>query len=266
MYCPKCGAENPNGAGLCHSCGCDLANTSPIDAKTSRLAITALVLMILGILTCGLTSLLPIIDLELMIPNMLTCGLISLPAIIFGIIALVQICKSDGRLKGKEFAISAIIVPLVMIALLIPVLAQASHLAKRLVCGSNVYGFGTAMYVYAYDNDDELPTGSKWCDLLIQEVDVRPQSFVCPGAEGDSKCHYAMNENAKRLGEDPPADMVLLFETSTPGWNIVGGKELLSTDNHRGEGCNILFMDGHARFIKTVALDTLNWGDDEDDQ
>ncbi|MHC4486658.1 MAG: zinc-ribbon domain-containing protein, partial [Planctomycetota bacterium] len=51
MYCPKCGTENPDDAQLCRSCSWVLTSTSTTapapDAKTSGLAITALVLGIL---------------------------------------------------------------------------------------------------------------------------------------------------------------------------------------------------------------------------
>ena len=253
MYCPKCGVENHEGAQLCRSCNEVLSGGSSadpiLDAKTSGLAITALVLMILSLLTCGLTA---------------------LPAIICGIIALVQIGNSGGQLKGKGFAITGIVAPIVMIpitamllAIMMPALAKTKHLAMRLVCGTQLMQLGTAMDVYAFDYDDKFPTGSKWCDLLVDEADVPSQSFVCPGAEDGSRCNYAMNENAERLGKDAPNDMVLLFETSQSGWNVVGGKDLLSTDNHRGEGCNVLLVDGHSEFVRTENLDSLNWGDEE---
>ena len=42
-------------------------------------------------------------------------------------------------------------------------------------------------------------------------------------------------------------------------WNQVGGPEDLTTEYHEGEGCNFLFADGHAEFVKKEALDTLRW-------
>ena len=43
-------------------------------------------------------------------------------------------------------------------------------------------------------------------------------------------------------------------------WNQVGGPEILTTDNHKGEGANILFNDGHVDFVKQKDFDKLNWG------
>ncbi len=52
--------------------------------------------------------------------------------------------------------------------------------------------------------------------------------------------------------------MVLLYETH-PGWNQVGGPEILTVDNHQGEGCNVLFVDGHVEFVKSPGLPQLRW-------
>ena len=69
-----------------------------------------------------------------------------------------------------------------------------------------------------------------------------------------------MNEEVENL--DPnvsaPPDMVLLFETPA-GWNQVGGIDILTTDHHQGEGCNVLFMDSHVKFVKSSQIPELRW-------
>ena len=77
---------------------------------------------------------------------------------------------------------------------------------------------------------------------------------ICPSA-GEGKSHYAMNPNCE---PNSPADTVLLFETEG-GWNQFGGPEILTTENHNGEGCNILFNGGYVEFVKTKNLDKLKW-------
>ena len=68
-----------------------------------------------------------------------------------------------------------------------------------------------------------------------------------------------MNKNIEKLdaGRTPP-DMVLLFETHA-GWNQSGGPEILTTDNHQGDGCNVLFVDSHVEFVRTKDLNDLKW-------
>jgi prepilin-type processing-associated H-X9-DG protein len=246
MNCPKCGKENPNNAQLCQFCNWVLTSVSRPsrpDAKTSGLAITSLVLGILTPFTCLVTV---------------------IPAIIFGIVALVKISKSSGQLKGNGLAIAGIIIPpasLPVIALLMgimmPALARTRQIAFRLTCGTNLSGLGKAMLLYANDYNDKFPTPSKWCDLLIEHAEVTPKSFRCKGAP-EGPCNYAMNINVEKMSIASQPDMVLLFET-TPGWNQVGGSEILTTENHQGEGCNILFVDGHIQFVKTKGLQNLKW-------
>jgi len=55
----------------------------------------------------------------------------------------------------------------------------------------------------------------------------------------------------------------LLFETKK-GWNQHGGRELLTLENHKGEGCNVLFNDKSVRFIKAEDVNELKWGSPQD--
>lgn len=248
MYCPKCGKENPDNAQLCHSCSSVLTSISTIApasaAKTSGLAIASFVLGMLGFCTFFITA---------------------IPAIILGIIGLVKIGKSSGKLKGSGFAIAGIVVPTVsglfvlplMLGIMMPALARTRQIAFRMVCSTNMSALGKAMLIYS-NHFDDIPTPSKWCDLLIEHTEVRPSMLRCKGAT-EGPCNYAMNKNTEKLDtERAPPDMVLLFETH-PGWNQSGGPEILTTENHQGDGCNVLFIDSHVEFVKTKDLDDLKW-------
>jgi prepilin-type processing-associated H-X9-DG protein len=251
MKCPKCGTENPETSNYCQSCGLNLTVTdtaaAAIPVKTSGLAVAALILGILAFFTCGLTI---------------------IPALICGIIALVKISGSQGGLKGTGMAITGIALPVVVLpvmallmAILMPALAQVRRLAERIECGTNLSAIGKAMVVYANDNNGMYPTPEKWCDLLIEHTDVMEKIFICQGA-AEGPCNYAMNANVGELGVNSPPDVVLVFE-SQPGWNLSGGPELLTLDNHQQEGCNILFVDGHVEFVKPEGIPKLRWNTDE---
>jgi hypothetical protein len=97
MFCAKCGTQVEEGSKFCQKCGTPVdqaaappptASAQPVSfqpaavVKTSGMAIASLVLGILGI---------------------------SLFAIIFGIVALNQIKKSNGFITGKGMAIAGII-------------------------------------------------------------------------------------------------------------------------------------------------------------
>lgn len=246
MYCPKCGIENPENAKLCQSC------SQPIFAppqmpdgkpKTSKLAIWSLVL---GILT-------------------LFGGLVTaIPAIVCGIIGLGKINKSKSQLKGTGLAIAGITISLCIVMLqilvLLPALCKTRQRAQRIVCGANLAGIGKALLIYADDDKYEsYPTADKWCDLLIEKADETKESFICPGSNPKiGMSSYAFNINAAgKTSSQVPLDMVLIFETAQSGWNVAGGRELLSTKNHKGEGCNILFADSHVEFVKDP--NSLRW-------
>ena len=251
MYCPKCGRENVEGAVRCAACGFEFvgagAVAAPVAARASRAAVAALVLGILVFFTCGITA---------------------LPAIICGIVALVKISGSNGLLKGKGMAITGIVLPAVLIillplplAILMPTLNRTKKIAQRVVCGTNLKGLSTAMMVYANDYDGEAPTADEWCELLMRYADVPPKSFRCPSA-AEGECHYALNKNFRKMGIPEPARTVAMFE-SRPGWNQAGGPELLTTEYHNGEGCNVAFGDGHTEFVRADRIDDLYWGPDE---
>ncbi len=237
MYCPKCDRENVDGAVCCVGCGFELAANvvaaALVAARASRAAVAALVLGILVFFTCGITA---------------------LPAIICGIVALVKISGSNGLLKGKGMAITGLVLPGVFIvllpvfamfaAILMPALSRTKGIAQRVVCGTNLKGLTIAMMVYANDYDDNVATADEWCDLLMRYADVSPKSFRCPSAT-EGECHYALNKNFRKMGIPEPGRTVAMFE-SRPGWNQAGGPELLTTEYHNGEGCNVAFGDGHS--------------------
>jgi len=131
---------------------------------------------------------------------------------------------------------------------------------KRLMCGMNMAGLGKAMMLYAEDFGGQYPTPEKWCDLLIEYEEVQPKQFVCKGSGAKvGESSYAFNKNlaGKKASEVPP-DVVLLFETKK-GWNQVGGPEILTTENHEGQGCNVLFSDANVEFRGSGALGELKW-------
>lgn len=204
MYCPKCGALNADSARLCSACGQIMAVAVPqtpagpmTRPQTSGWAIAALVLGILSPFTCMLTM---------------------LPAVVAGIVALVKISHSNGRLKGIGMAVAGIALPIVVLPLvalamgiLMPALARVHLLALRVTCGQNLVSLGNAMHAYAGDHNGQFPTPSNWCDLLSERTGVRPTAFRCKGSN-DGPSNYAMNRSVEGLGTSAPPDMVLLYE------------------------------------------------------
>ena len=85
--------------------------------------------------------------------------------LVLGIVALLAIKREPGRLAGKGFAITGIVLgilstlglPVLLVAILMPSLGKARELSNRAVCAANLRGTAQSMAVYAADNSDQYP-------------------------------------------------------------------------------------------------------------
>ena len=169
--------------------------------------------------------------------------------------------KSENKKQddSKVITISIIIIIISIIGFFI-IEQRPRVLPPRMVCGTNINGLGKALLVYTNDFNG-YPTPEIWCDLLIEYCEVTPKSFRCKGAK-EGPCNYAINKYLAEITTAKDPDMVVLFETY-PGWNQVGGPEILTIENHKGEGCNVVFLDTHTEFIKAEDISKLKWKPEE---
>jgi prepilin-type processing-associated H-X9-DG protein len=188
--------------------------------------------------------------------------LAAFAAIGLGWFALAQIraaAERERESRGRLIAPLAIVLAMVSIGRVVVGESKASRVPAAARCGPNLSGLGKAMLIYA-DDYDVLPLADRWCDLLVNHAEAAPKLLICPASgvrRGQST--YAMNASAAgRPVVGLPLELVLLYESS-PGWNQTGGPELLSTENHEGMGCNVLFVDGHVEFVKANKLAELKW-------
>jgi hypothetical protein len=205
---------------------------------------------------------------KLLFFSAMACAPIGL---IVGIFAVVRIKRSKGGLTGYRHAALGVGVA----AFLIFLVSFCSWAARQkygpssklwvVLCRNNLHQLGVAMQLHANENEGTYPACEKWCDLLLQGQTARDKRsfaelFVCRGAKraGDQeRCHYAMNPNCE---PNSPNDVVLLVETKG-GWNQYGGPEILTTENHAGKGCTVLFNDGTIEFVETRRIRMLRWSD-----
>lgn len=211
--------------------------------KTSGMAITSLVLGILGLFSCGVTALV---------------------GLVLGIVALVKIRNSQGRLSGNGLAIAGIIVSgifLVMLpifaAMLLPALAKAKERAQTITCANNVKQLGLAVRMHATDNNDKLPSAANWCDV-IQHYVGSPRPFQC-AADTSLRCAFAYNRKLDGLKEGEVNPQTVLFFESSAGWNAAGGPELFSAHKHSRTRIVVGFADGSVRQLRREELDGLRW-------
>lgn len=218
------------------------------------------------------------------------------------ITSLMQITKSRGKLTGKTLAVCGIIINAFFCFMTVHtyVADYKGYIARnRLLCASNLHQLGMAMLLYASENDDKYPEADKWCDLIMPYIDD-DHLFRCKGSDairGESS--YAFNKNVadKKIAEIP-SGIVVLFETNFgkhPAgrdsllierdcdelaeyagvedkvyklrWNQAGGPELLTAENHKGNGCNVLLsdLDGlNVEFIESEDFKKLRWKVNDD--
>ncbi len=177
-----------------------------------------------------------------------------------GFNGLNKMLAAENKSMRLTKALIVIGIVAMLTGILLPALARVRTIKPQMQCGTNLAVLGKAMRLYTNDYDGQYPIADKWCNLLLEHVEIKGH-FVCPSARpGKGRyAHYAINPNVE---PNSPPELVLLFET-TPGWNKFGGAEILSLENHKRKGCNVLFNDGHVEFIKPRRLGNLKWKNEQ---
>lgn len=178
---------------------------------------------------------------------------------VFGIISFIKIWRSKSQSKGYIFSALGVILSLATVLTCFIAIAVSRSDAKIIVCRVQLMQIGEGMHIYANNNNGKYPTADKWCDLLLEsDNNISEGAFRCPSAKG-GRCHYAMNPKCE---PNSPPDTVLLFEAKD-GWNQFGGAELITVENHKGAGCNVLFNNKLVSWINSEEIPDLNWGEEK---
>lgn len=182
----------------------------------------------------------------------LVSGVLVIAGIAAGIFAIEKARSKQGGWKEMGFAIGGAVMGVVFLAFWF-VWAPHSRFTARKRCAANLGVLAKCLLIYS-GGENPYPAPDKWCDLLLEGGYTVEGTFVCDGA-GEGRCHYAINPKA--TGYSSPRT-VLLFETKG-GWNQSGGPELVSTGNHKGDGCNIIFNDHHVEWVRAERVTELEW-------
>ena len=220
------------------------ATPPPVPSKTSGLAVTSLVLGILGVFTCGLTALF---------------------GLILGIIAMIKVSNSRGALRGGGIALAGIIVSgifLFMIpifaAMLLPALAAAKQKAQAINCVVNEKQLALAVKIYSDDNTNCFPPAATWCDAIKDDVGSE-KTFKCVAANSSGRCDYAFNARLDGLDESKVAPNTVMIFESAGGWNANGGRELMIDKPRHARVFVVAFADGSVQQLQEFQLSTLRW-------
>jgi prepilin-type processing-associated H-X9-DG protein len=213
--------------------------------QTSGMAISSLVLGILGF-----------------------CGLTAVAGVVTGVLALIQIRRSGGRLSGRGLAIAGICVSAFMLlasipmtaGLLLPAMARAKAKAQAAECMNNVRQLTMGMIMYANVNSNSYPAADGWCDAIRGRV-YSGQLFRCPSDPRSNRSAYAFNTNLSGLpvrSVKSPALTVLIFECDG-GWNVSGQSDTLIGAPRHSKQVIVGFADGHVESVSAARLDKLHW-------
>jgi len=166
-HCPQCGRDNPDDARYCSSCGCLLtqASAARIEVTISPLAMASFICAL-----CGIVLLAPSL-VALGIPRVLSprqgwvaitflvSHIVLVVSFILGLLGIIQIERSGGRITGRAFAVGAVLIS--VFGGFLPAWSIYMRLPRsrafRMVCGTNLSSLGKAMLIYSNDYDDELP-------------------------------------------------------------------------------------------------------------
>ena len=182
---------------------------------------------------------LAIASLVLGIVGFCTVGIAGIVGVILGIVALVKASNEPQVDRGRGFAIagivtgavsllSSIMVVPIMISILLPSLSRARELAKRSVCSANLRSVEISLQIYVEEHGQEPPNLS----VLVDNGRIDPGTLNCPSI--DPAISQTLPYIWIRGADCADADNVVLYEP---------------LQNHRGEGGNVLFCDGHVEFV-----------------
>ena len=214
---------------------------APAPAKLSALAVVSLVL---GVLGCT--------------------GLGALAGLVCGLVALVRINRSGGRLRGRGLAIAGLVVSALMVpvgaGMLLPAFAKAKSKAQSIASVNNLKQLGLAARMYSTDHADTFPPAERWAETLRPFLGPGADQVLRRPANAGAACGYGYNQAVagKKESEVDP-DTVLFFELEVPECDAVGGEELLRHPRSKGETVVVGYADGSVIQLRMERLPELRW-------
>lgn len=215
----------------------------PSSRRTSGLAIAAFALSLLTFCTLGLSS---------------------LAGCVVGYLAVRQINRSQGQLRGKGLAVTGLVlstlfllIMLAGLAVVLPQIARQRQHAATVECVEHLKQVALAVRTHAEKHESKFPPAADWCEAILPLLES-DALLRCPRRD-HLRSGYAYNRNiAGRTTSSVPPDVVLLIE-SDRGWNASATQEDPVARSAHGRTYCVAFADGSVREVDANELSSLRW-------
>lgn len=136
---------------------------------------------------------------------------------------------------------------------------------EQLMCKDSDAKIGESSYALNKNVASKKPLEIHPDTVVLFETNYGKGSSDRKGTLGQRQCYKTLSS----FGDSWDSGWLKKYKRSEKvyelRWNQVGGSEILTTDNHKGIGCNVLFNDGHVEFVKAERLGELKWDAEEKD-
>ncbi len=133
---------------------------------------------------------------------------------------------------------------------------------EYLVCKGSDAKIGESSYALnkniAGKNSSEIPKDT----VVLFETNYGKNPLGRDGTLGDRDWYKSLSLLSERgdLKQHKHSEKVYKLR-----WNQFGGPDMLTTENHKGEGCNVVFGDWHVEYVKAERIGELKWDTEEKD-